>query len=103
MDSGKTWTKIFNHAEKDSNYTFVRYADNKIYAISARESQLHILDMTLACVTIADHQFEGEVISMEAKSGHAAIGTASGTITVFNNIGDVILVNNFITNDKKFP
>ena len=88
--------KIFNHADQVRNATLVAYADNKIFAVRYSEARLHILDLELNTLKVADHQFEKSISVIKPSGSYVAIGEyASGNVVVFDHNGNRLLVSYF--------
>ena len=88
--------KIFNNAEQTKNATLVAYAGNKIFAVGRSEARLHILDLALNTLKVADHQFEKSIRVIKASGSHVAIGEySSGNVVVFDHNGNRLLVSYF--------
>ena len=85
--------KIFNNAEQWKNATFVKYANNKIYAIGFRDSRLTILDLELNTLKIIDHKFEGTISVLTVTDEYVAVGDYSHNVTVFDKNYNRVLVS----------
>ena len=85
--------KIFNNAEQWKNATFVKYANNKVYAIS-ENSMLTIMDLELNTLKVIDHKFENEITVLTATDKYVAVGEYwSGNVTVFDQNYNLVLVS----------
>ena len=84
--------KIFNNAEQEKNATFVKYANNKIYAIAKRDSKLTILDLELNTLKIIDHEFEKGTLILTVTDEYVAVGDCFN-VTVFDKNYNVVLVS----------
>lgn len=73
--------------------TFVRYANNKIFAVGAYSNGLHILDLQLTTLKVVQHKFKGAIFTMETSGDIIAFGEGGGNVTVFNNNGEIVLVS----------
>ena len=88
--------KIFNNAEQWKNATLVSYAGNKIFAVGRFEARLHILDLELNTLKVADHRFEGNISVIKPSRSYVAIGEySSGNVVVFDRNGNQVLVSYF--------
>ena len=87
--------KIFNNAEQWKNATLVSYAGNKIFAVGRFEARLHILDLALNTLKVADHQFEERISVIKSSEPYVAIGEYIGNVIVFDHNGKRVLVSYF--------
>ena len=87
--------KLFNSSEQYKNATFVQFANNKIFAVGQNEARLHILDLALNTLCVADHQFEKEIRVMKSSESFVAIGEWYGNVTFFDTNGRRVLVSYF--------
>ena len=85
--------KTFKNAEQWKNATFVKYANNKIYAIGYCDSMLTILDLELNTLKIIDHKFEGRISVLTVTDEYVAVGEWFGNVTVFNKSYNLVLVS----------
>ena len=88
--------KIFNNAEQWKNATFVKYANNKIYAIARRNSRLRILDLELNTPKIIDHKFEDGIHTLTATDKYVAVGEWK-SVTVFDRNYNRVLVSSILS------
>ena len=102
-DSTPRWREVFKNCEKwynggfVANATFVRYANNKIFAIGRYDTKLQILNSPLYPDTlkVVDHEFDDWIRVLVASDNYVAIGDESGNVTIFNHNGDRVLVSYF--------
>ena len=87
--------KIFNNAKQWKNATLVAYAGNKIFAIGYSQARLHILDLALNTLKVADHQFEERISVIKSSEPYVAIGEYIGNVIVFDHNGKRVLVSYF--------
>ena len=87
--------KLFSNSDQDKNATLVQYANEKIFAVGRAESQLHVLDLELNVMKVVDHQFEETISVMVSTGSYVAIGESNGSVTVFDNKGNHVLVSKF--------
>ena len=74
----------------------VAYADNKIFAFGFSEARLHILDLELNTLEVADHRFEERISVIKTSGSYVAIGELhSGNVVVFDHNGKRVLVSYF--------
>ena len=87
--------KLFNYSVEYENATRVQYADNKVFAIGyPKKAKLHILDLQLNILKVADHQFGDWISSMASSESYVAIGEwSSGNVTVLDHNGSRVLVS----------
>ena len=93
-DSTPKSRKLFNNSEQSNNATFVRYANNKIFAVGYREAKMHILDLELKTLEVVECKL-GRTRVLAASENFVAIGEWYGRVIVFNHNGDRVLVSYF--------
>ena len=75
------------------NATFVKYANNKIYAIARSDSMLTIMDLELNTLKVIDHKFENQIKILAATDKYVAVGEENGNVTVFDDNYNLVLVS----------
>ena len=87
--------KLFKNTQQSKNATLVQYADNKIFALGIKKARLHILDLELNVLKVADHQFEGSIMVMKSSESFLGIGDLKGNVTILDHDGNLVLVSYF--------
>ena len=82
--------KVFNNAEQRKNATFVKYANNKVYAISD-DSMLTIMDLELNTLKVIDQKFN-DVCVLTATDKYVAVVDWKN-VTVFDQNYNLVLVS----------
>ena len=75
------------------NATFVKYANNKVYAIARGDSMLTIMDLELNTLKVIDHEFGYDIQILTATDKYVAVGEDWGYVTVFDHNYDLVLVS----------
>ena len=87
--------KLFSNSEQSYNATLVQYVDNKIFAIGRSEARLHIVDLELNVLQVVDYQFTKNISVIKSSNLYVAIGDIAGNVTVFEKVGNLVLVSYF--------
>ena len=84
--------KIFKNTEQENNATFVKYANNKIYAIAELDSLLTIMDLELNTLEVIDHKFKDKISILTATDKYVSVGDWNN-VTVFDQNYYLVLVS----------
>ena len=96
IQSGVTIEKsveLFNHSNQEKNATLVQYTSNRIYAV-AEDSSLTQLNMSLEVEKVLGRKIEKEILALVATQDYVALGGVDKKVTVYDEFGNLALVNN---------